>query len=1046
MPAIAVRAQPPAVHRHPVRIAGILVMALAATVLYGWALGLDALKSVLPGAVQMKANTAAGFMLAGFALAVPGRPGTWMRVLPPACGALVALLGMATLAEYLTGAGLGIDQLLFPDDAVAFNVIPGRMSPFTAWAFVATGTCLLVRRRPALAWASAVAAAQVALIGVVSFAGYLGNSAQLTTDAWVPPVAVHTAAAFVVLGAAFLLQLPGIQARAAQASGSRSERPMQLAFWCMVVVLVASCAYTFRANLMLIGSTQVLAEIDRTRLRLSELQLCLDRAALLRERLFLRQPHADAAALSAMHAECNAAVAQLAAHLPAGAAYAAELAVLRTAVEGGTALQERDAVQRATARLDAAEAARHAAQLRELAARRAAVLVSLLLTLVACITIFGGLTRTMRQKVRDSARTHADAEQQKLLLAAVITSTPDPIAYRGPGGVFLGANEAYARMVGRPVDAIVGHSLQQVFGVAAAQEYQERDQRILAGAGHAAQEAWFTAGDGSRQLVEMIHTPLCNRDGRVSGVLAVGRNVTARKLAEEASERARVLAEETAQLKTMFLANMSHEIRTPMTAVLGMIDLLAGDALTPPQQRQLEAMRTSGRHLLHIINALLDFSRLEAGVLQLEDADFALERLLGELASLLHPLAADRGLELTIDAGPEVPAFLRGDCMRLRQVLLNLAGNAIKFTPRGSVRIHVGALPAQPGQARLLFEVQDTGIGIPEDKLATLFTPFMQVDQSTAREYGGSGLGLAITARLAEAMHAGLTVSSVMGRGSTFRLEISLPVAAGVAHAPPPRVMLRAAHPRRILVAEDVQINRDLLAIALTRQGHHVEFAVNGAEAVEQVQSSPYDLVLMDVQMPVLDGVQATRRIRGLPPPVSGIPILGLTANVMATEQQLYLAAGMDGCLTKPIDWAQLAAAIEEHCGRRADAALVAQEATGAGERPAVLDMRRLALLRDACGEDDARALVSDGLVSVRATIASMREASLQQVAAAAHSLKGLSGTLGFGRVHDAAGRIEEAALDGRREQALIEGLPGDVEATACTLRELALLRAQEAR
>jgi signal transduction histidine kinase/CheY-like chemotaxis protein len=469
-------------------------------------------------------------------------------------------------------------------------------------------------------------------------------------------------------------------------------------------------------------------------------------------------------------------------------------------------------------------------------------------------------------------------------------------------------------MVGRPLDAIVGRTIRDVFGPAAPR-YQAGDELVLQGTESFRSEEWFTAPDGSRQLIEMIRGPLHDAAGRIAGVLAAGRNITHHRVAEQQARRARLLAEEAAHLKTAFLANMSHEIRTPMTAVLGLLDLLGAEELTAPQRRSVEAMQTSGRHLLDIINDILDFSRLEAGKLPLESVDFSLPQMIEELRSLLQPMVAERGLELQLSLEPGVPAFFRGDPTRLRQILLNLAGNAVKFTPRGSVCLRVHAAPAlaEGADPRLVFEVRDTGIGMAPEQLRMLFMPFTQADQSTARLYGGSGLGLAISKRLAQAMGGRLHGHSTPGMGSVFRLELSLPRAQAPVLPAVPTLFAAAERPRHILVAEDVRINREILQAALGRQGHRVEFAVNGAEAVDLVQAGEFDLVLMDVQMPVLDGVEATRRIRALPPPLCDIPIVGLTANVLAGEQQAYLAAGMNECVTKPIDWSQLAAAIARH-------------------------------------------------------------------------------------------------------------------------------------
>ncbi|RYY67488.1 MAG: response regulator, partial [Comamonadaceae bacterium] len=368
--------------------------------------------------------------------------------------------------------------------------------------------------------------------------------------------------------------------------------------------------------------------------------------------------------------------------------------------------------------------------------------------------------------------------------------------------------------------------------------------------------------------------------------------------------------------RTEFLAAMSHEIRTPMTGVLGLVDLLASEPLTPRQKGYVDALRLSGSHLLSIINDILDFSRIESGRLELEEVNFRMADLVERVRSLTHPQSVERGLALRDEVLSDRDAVYRGDELRLRQVLLNLVSNAIKFTERGEVVLRVQEREGDaPGRVWLRFEVSDTGVGIPADKLALLFSPFTQADQSTARQYGGSGLGLAISKRLVEAMGGSITVSSIAGTGSTFAFELPLRRGEIVlqAHGSQPQ----RARPLRILIAEDVEINREILRTALSRDGHQLLFAHDGAQAVQLAGSESIDLVLMDVQMPVMDGVEATRRIRDMGGRFSMLPIIGLTANVMARERERYMAAGMDECLPKPIDWQLLGATLARHAGRR---------------------------------------------------------------------------------------------------------------------------------
>ena len=370
-----------------------------------------------------------------------------------------------------------------------------------------------------------------------------------------------------------------------------------------------------------------------------------------------------------------------------------------------------------------------------------------------------------------------------------------------------------------------------------------------------------------------------------------------------------------AEARSEFLAAMSHEIRTPMTGVLGMVDLLDAEQPTARQRRYLESIRASGRHLLGIINDVLDFTRIETGRIELERIDFSLPALLEQVQSVLHALAAERGINLSVGLTDDSPPVVRGDPARIKQILLNLAGNAIKFTPEGSVLVIAAHCPTGPGH-RFRFEVRDTGIGISDDKLLHIFTAFTQADNSTSRRYGGSGLGLAISKRLVDAMGGEIGVESKLGEGSLFWFEIpfepgaviTMPVASPANAAP--------IEPRRLLLAEDVELNRDIIRTVLERDGHKVIVVENGSEALELVRREAFDLILMDVHMPVMDGLEATRAIRALSGPAAATPIVALTANVMASEQEKCRNVGMEAVLMKPMDWEQVRAAIRLYGGQ----------------------------------------------------------------------------------------------------------------------------------
>jgi len=374
-------------------------------------------------------------------------------------------------------------------------------------------------------------------------------------------------------------------------------------------------------------------------------------------------------------------------------------------------------------------------------------------------------------------------------------------------------------------------------------------------------------------------------------------------------------AQESSRAKSEFLAVMSHEIRTPMNGVIGMIDVLETTPLNEAQRRQLQVVRSSSDLLLRVIDDLLDFSKVEAGKLQLDIAPLRVDLILQDLLTSLAPAAAARGIDLYLQPMPaELSDTVSGDATRLRQVLANLVHNAIKFTdPGGTVRVGVTAQTC--GNAlQFVFEVSDSGIGIASEKLQHIFEPFEQAERSTTRKYGGTGLGLAIVKRLCELMGGSIEVKSAVGQGSTFTMRLALPNAAAepVVHAPGSDGHAADFGPLRVLLAEDNPTNQIVATAQLRALGiDRVTVAENGLEAVEVARQGRYDLILMDIQMPEMDGFDAARALRR-----AGVttPIVAMTANVMPEERAAYLAAGMEDCLAKPMDLARLRQLVQQHC------------------------------------------------------------------------------------------------------------------------------------
>jgi signal transduction histidine kinase/CheY-like chemotaxis protein len=367
-------------------------------------------------------------------------------------------------------------------------------------------------------------------------------------------------------------------------------------------------------------------------------------------------------------------------------------------------------------------------------------------------------------------------------------------------------------------------------------------------------------------------------------------------------------AESASHVKSQFLADMSHEIRTPMNAVLGMAEMMKGTSLTPEQRDFVETIKASGETLIELINDILDFSKIEAGRIDIECIPLKPRSLVCETINLLRLKAEDRNLYLTgnVDAG--VPEYLTGDPTRIRQILINLVGNAIKFTHEGGVSIHVGLESADERKVRLIFSVKDSGIGIPKERMDRLFRPFSQVDSSTTRNYGGTGLGLAISSRLCEMMNGKMWVESVPGEGSTFFFTVELlpPPSSGVggcddddasdeAHVVDPAKV-------RLLLAEDNAVNSKVAMLLLRRAGYSPDLAENGQEVLDAFHKKDYDIVLMDMQMPVMDGLEATRKLRKMLAHKRVHPyVVALTASAGKPDHDRCIEAGMDAFLAKPI-------------------------------------------------------------------------------------------------------------------------------------------------
>lgn len=625
-------------------------------------------------------------------------------------------------------------------------------------------------------------------------------------------------------------------------------------------------------------------------------------------------------------------------------------------------------------------------------------------------------------------------------LSVAVEQSPESVVITDLEPRILYVNEAFVRVTGYTPEEVIGKNPSILQSGRTPESHYEQMWRCLTEGRPWKGEFYNRRKDGT-DFVEFGHVaPLRQPDGQISHYVAVKDDITEKKrLAEELDrhrhhlealveertgqlEEARARADAANQAKSAFLANMSHEIRTPLNAIVGLIYLLREACKDEPQRRKLTQIDKAARHLLAIINDILDLSKIEAGKLQLDTRDFHLSAVLDHLRSVLAEAVRAKGLTLDIDPDA-VPQWLHGDPTRLRQALLNLVGNAVKFTEKGGVEVRARVLDSDEKHIHVRFEVQDSGVGIPEERLGRLFRPFEQADSSTTREYGGTGLGLAITRRLVELMGGTIGVTSQPGAGSLFWIEV--PLAPGEGSPPELDSDALAEHfdpssferfgGARVLLAEDNAVNREVAAELIGAVGLQFDTAEDGQIALELAQDHRYDLVLLDVQMPRLDGLSVARRLRGMPG-YGRVPILAMTANVFEEDRHAALEAGMNDFIPKPVEPSVLYAKMLRWLGghperedgslparsAEVDPGMVLDEARGvatlAGNRKAYLTLLQRFLNEHRTDPERLLGLFAHG--------------DNQAAEALSHALKGAAANLGAGEVADLASRIQHDAAD----------------------------------
>jgi PAS domain S-box-containing protein len=615
-----------------------------------------------------------------------------------------------------------------------------------------------------------------------------------------------------------------------------------------------------------------------------------------------------------------------------------------------------------------------------------------------------GTDNTARKLVeQEQKQSDQRLRDQQFYTRSLIESNIDALMTTDPAGIITDVNKQMEALTGCTRDELIGAPFKDCF--TDPDRAEAGINRVLNEKSVTDYELTARARDGKQTVVSYNATTFYDRNRTLKGVFAAARDVTERKRFEQELQLAKAAAESASRTKSDFLASMSHEIRTPMNAIMGIADLLAKTSLTPEQEKYVQIFRRSGDNLLNLINDILDLSKVEAAQLDLEQTGFSLGDHLEKVIEMVLPRAQEKRLVLDCKIAPDVCNDLVGDPTRLRQVLLNLLGNAIKFTETGQVSLIVEQDQDRAVPTALRFTVTDSGIGIADNKLATVFERFAQADSSTTRRFGGSGLGLTISKRLVELMGGRIWATSEIGKGSTFGFAVPFeiwPTANRPVGAPIGTDSDAPLKPLRILMAEDSPDNCTIALAYLEDTPYRIDIAETGLIACEMFKAGHYDLVLMDRQMPVMDGLTATRTLRAWEKAhgLRATPIIALTASALKGDRETCLAAGCTAYLTKPIKQDVLLQAIGDYSAIMPASSHIDFGVDSKLQRSA----RRIA------------EIIPAYLASCRNNVTVMLEAVDQAdyatVTTLAHNMRGSGGGFGFQAISDLGAGLEQASGD----------------------------------
>ncbi|MCF2949487.1 aerobic respiration two-component sensor histidine kinase ArcB [Paraglaciecola aquimarina] len=604
----------------------------------------------------------------------------------------------------------------------------------------------------------------------------------------------------------------------------------------------------------------------------------------------------------------------------------------------------------------------------------------------------------LEREIEDKSEKEQQAQSLSTLLRSIIDASPDLIYYRNPEGQFAGCNKIAEQMTGKTEKELIGLTPHEVFDEELANQVVTSDHYVLENNVTVTEEIWLRFADGKRRYFEMCRVPFYNADNTLLGLLAFGRDITERKQAENALAKA-------SKDKTKFIATISHELRTPLNGIVGLSRMLRDTKLTNEQFSWVSTIYASGITLGNIFNDIIDLDRLDRDRLELSLKTVSIRDFTQELGSIIDLLAKDKDLSFEATVNDPLPALVEVDGTRLRQTLWNLLFNAVKFTQRGKVSLEVSAEPIDSKHSMVTFKVCDTGVGIPQQDLDKIFAMYYQVDLPEHQSATGTGIGLAICQQMVSLMNGKISVSSVIGEGTCFTVNLPLAISQK-----PLQVEELKVTGLQILLVEDIELNVMVAKALLEKLGQHVDVAMTGQEAIDKARDKEYDLILLDIQLPDMTGFDVANVLHeeGL---VEQTSIVALTANVIKTRQE-YLDNGMDDVIAKPVKKSRIIEVFNNLFCEPVSEPYKPIEAPKTGQLESILDLEMLQMLVDTIGHEMVRTSVGvfqDNMPEYLEILQlNLSADEKDEVCSQAHKIKGAAGSVGLARVQKIANEIQQ--------------------------------------